>query len=806
MKTSKRIAATAATGALLIGGAVVLPQAMAGTQTSHMNLACQAMPSAYAGAQDFPTDSPIDVTVNVDSPETVKVGDEIESKFSINPVSVPLPSGLPMGARITEAWRMKLDFQLPDNVDYVSGSIDESKANIKGFKILRVNESGNADANGRILRLADANNSTIANGPNSNTSSPAGVRYTISGSTLNLTFPEMTLRTKATKPGAANFGVRTAGASGQYANDANFLTMGASIQAKVGFFPINLTATVRCSPRALANANSPLDERASRLAVVKVEEDKPAQDTSVSVSAANAIAGRPTNLTATVTPGAEGTVVFTSGEMTSATIPVSGGKAVTQMTFPTAGSRQVTATFTPANPKAFNASSGNTTVAVVGQDSALALEAPATINVTEGKVAVSAAVDSKAEGEIAFQLGDGAIVTEKIVSGGARAELPLDGATGIKKIKATYKPSAGSPFAPATQAKDIDVKAAPVTAMTLSGAENEVEAGTKTVIVAKLTPAQGTTSATGKVTFTVAGKETVAEVKDNAAQIEVTPAAEGDVAISAVYAPADKSQSEAKANTTLRVVKPQVKKTATQLTVDLPDSVEKGKNVSAVVTVNPASAAGTVSTMVGAQKVEAPVEGGKATLPLTFPQAGAQNLTFTFAPSDPDAFTESTNNAAITVTEPGETMPEEPSEPSTPGTSTPNTSTEQPTTPTQPKPEIPKEMGDLQITPGASSSGELGLGTVHRMSATVSDKDGSTDAVFGTLKVLVDGAPAKAADGEAQISVVGGKATWDMDAFDAGTHVMTLQFFDEDGNLKASKNVEVTVKNVPAAESNRKGA
>ena len=594
--------------------------------------------------------------------------------------------------------------------------------------------------------------------------------------------------------------MRVAGNAGEFANDANFLTMGASIQAKLGIVPINLTAAVRCSPRPLANPNSPLDQRASRLITVKVEEDKPAQETSVSVSAAKATAGEPAELTAEVSPAeATGTVVFKSGSMTSAEIAVEKGIAKTQMTFPEAGSHQVTAIFTPADNKKFNSSSGQQNVTVEGQDAGLQLQAPESVNAEDGKFDVTATVNPKAEGTVEFSLADGSVVTQKVEGGKATTSLPIGDATGTAELKAVFKPSTGSPFKTATATKNVDIKAAAKTTLALT-AEGEATVGKPLSVIAQITPSEGTKEAKGEVTFRYNGAEKKVQVKDNKAALELTPDTAGELTITADYAPADRTQSVATAETTLNVAQKEETQTNVSLKVALPQSVEKGKPVEANVTVTPDNAAGKVSTIVEGEKIEADVANGSATLPLTFNKGGAQKLTFTFTPTDAEKFTDATDSTDITVTEPGEVMPEEPDE--NPGKETPGGDDSGEENPVEQSPDVPDEINDVVITPGETLSGDVVLGEVEGKTATVTIKDAGGKAVFGTLKVLVDGKPAQLDGKDYEIAVVGGKAKWKMDIFDAGKHVVTLQFRDSKGELKGSKNIEINVKNVEVGPSN----
>lgn len=163
------------------------------------------------------------VSVNVTSPTDVEIGEEFTTTYSIDPVSVEVPS-LPLGARLETASRLKLDFALPDGVTFVGSNIDESNANLNGLHVLQVNEAGYPDENGRILRLTSADNATIGNGPNSSRNSHGGIRYDITGSHIDLRFPVIQLNLRADTEGDKHFGVRTAGAAGNFGADENFLT------------------------------------------------------------------------------------------------------------------------------------------------------------------------------------------------------------------------------------------------------------------------------------------------------------------------------------------------------------------------------------------------------------------------------------------------------------------------------------------------------------------------------------------------------------------------------------------------------
>ncbi|HJD90269.1 MAG TPA: hypothetical protein K8V33_05175 [Corynebacterium urealyticum] len=299
----KKVISTTATLALLGGGMLFIPQAsLAETTSASMSLSCQAVPStSLAGPQEFSTDN---VTVNIDAPKSVRIGEEFRAGFSIDPVEVELPS-LPLRAQMESASRLKLDMALPAGVEFLGAEIDESKSNLKGMKVLQVDAAGNPSSTGEFLRVTSSNNATIGNGPNSSRNREGGIKYTLNGSKIDLRFPEITLRLKAKTAGEKALGVRTQGDAGTFARDENFLTMLGKVSVPIPFVG-TIWAPVQCSPRASATA--PLDTRAAKLASVTVED---ASEVALNLEATGTpVAGQPATLSARLEPAAEGTVEF----------------------------------------------------------------------------------------------------------------------------------------------------------------------------------------------------------------------------------------------------------------------------------------------------------------------------------------------------------------------------------------------------------------------------------------------------------------------------------------------------------------
>ncbi|MFO6504788.1 Ig-like domain repeat protein [Corynebacterium freneyi] len=638
----RKFTAFASAAAVAVAGFVVLPMALADevTKPASMSLTCKATPDKFVGAQTFSAD---DVSVNVTSPTDVEIGEDFSTTFTIDPVSVAVPS-LPLGAQLRTASRLKLDFALPEGVDFVGADIDESNANLQGMRVLRVNESGYEDPNGRILRLTSANNDTIGNGPKSSKNSHAGIRYNITGSTIDLRFPVIKLNMRADTEGDKNFGVRTAGNAGNYGADENFLTMLGDVRA----LGSTIWAPVQCSPRASESA--PIDARASQLTTVKVNPKPAAVDTSMSLGGvSDAVAGTPVELTAAIEPAdAAGTVVFSSGEHVSEPVEVVDGRATGELTFPEAGEYQVTAAFTPANAEAHTASSTTGTVTVAGRSANLAVTAAESAP-ARGHVEATATVEPGATGTVAFRIGEGAEVTADVVDGTATATVPTGTAPGAQTLTAEFRPTTGSPFAPAKAETPIEITAITETALELSGLDQPVHPGETVTLSAEVLPAENTETAAGQVIFTIEGRDIPADVADNRASIEVIPDRGGEFPVKARFVPADETQTPAEAAGTLTVIAAG----DTAITAEAPTGVEPMVEAPTTVTVSPA-AAGTVTATIDGRKITAEVnpEDGTATLPLIFPREGEYSVPVEFTPADPRTAKAARTTIDVTVAAP----------------------------------------------------------------------------------------------------------------------------------------------------------
>ncbi|MDK8791131.1 Ig-like domain-containing protein [Corynebacterium sp. MSK039] len=734
----KKVISTTATLALLGGGMLFIPQAsLAETTSASMSLSCQAVPSAAAGPQEFSTDN---VTVNIDAPKSVRIGEEFRAGFSIDPVEVELPS-LPFGAKMQSASRLKLDMALPAGVEFLGAEIDESKSNLKGMKILQVDAAGDPSPTGEFLRVTSSDNATIGNGPNSSRNREGGIKYTLNGSKIDLRFPEITLRLKAKTPGEKALGVRTQGEAGTFARDENFLTMLGKVSAP---FVGTIWAPVQCSPRTSASA--PLDTRAAKLASVTVED---ASEVALNLEATGTpVAGQPATLSARLEPAAEGTVEFTSGSL-KASAPVVDGVATADLTFPITGEHEVTASFQPKNSGEFKPATATTTVTVAGQDAALNVEVPENAP-ARSRVEVKATVAQGAEGTVRFRLGD-STVTARVNDGVATAELPTGPNPGQQEITAEFTPAPRSAFAAGTASAPITIDAVTGTTIELRADQTgPVRPGQPVSISATVTPAENTERAEGTVEFLIDGERITRTLEDHAASVEFTPDREGDFPVEAKFIPADDTQTPAEDVLTVQVKGA----TETQLEVAAPQSVEPLVETPTTVTVTPA-AAGTVTAVIDGRRISAEVQEGTgtATLPLVFPREGEFEVPITFVPANPADAKRATTTTTITVAAPA--------------------------------------ASDVAIALDGPDAAEKGQSTSY--TATLTPEVGSQRSVTGFLEILIDGKPVTK-DGEtARIPVVEGIAEFDVLWNRAGAQELTAVFHNASGEEVSRTATTVTV-------------
>ncbi|SDE69945.1 hypothetical protein SAMN05444580_1401, partial [Rhodococcus tukisamuensis] len=282
------ITAGAVVGITMLGGV----PAQAAPITTTFKAACLVTPSAVAG----PTTEAQDSSVSIDAPATVNAGEEYDVTIAPPPISYPNSVS---GASVQNVSRIKIDVAVPQNAEFLGATIvPGTGSGLSGVtpNVLRVNENGNVDPNGTIIRLS-GNNSVIGNGPGASKNSEGGiVAKAVSGEKTTFQLPQVKARLKAGPSGNVDIKLRTAGEAGAWGNDKNFLT----------FLPkatlvITAWAPTQCTPRNTGGAADPLNSGAGPLATTTITEaDK--QTTTTVVAPGSVKNGSEVTLTANVNP------------------------------------------------------------------------------------------------------------------------------------------------------------------------------------------------------------------------------------------------------------------------------------------------------------------------------------------------------------------------------------------------------------------------------------------------------------------------------------------------------------------------
>lgn len=176
----RRIAAPIAATALASGVILAGIPASAAPVTTTFGTSCLATPSAVAG----PTTQSQSGSVIVDAPESVGAGETFEVTIQPGPIAFP---GSASGATVQNVSRIKVDVDVPANATLVEATIvPGTSAGLSGVapNILRVNENGNVDPNGTILRLS-GNNQVIGNSPSSSINSEGGIVVKATGKNVD---------------------------------------------------------------------------------------------------------------------------------------------------------------------------------------------------------------------------------------------------------------------------------------------------------------------------------------------------------------------------------------------------------------------------------------------------------------------------------------------------------------------------------------------------------------------------------------------------------------------------------------------
>jgi hypothetical protein len=338
-KSVRRVLALSAASIAGITAIQPTPAAFAAVKTVTFTASCLATPSAVAG----PTAMSQESSLGVDAPDTVEPGQEFEVTIVPPPISVPNEVS---GASVKSVSRIKIDVDMPANAEFLGSTIVAgTSVGLSGTapSLIRVNENGSPDANGKVLRLSGGNQ-TIGTGPSTSKNPEGGISAVAqSGAETTFRLPQVKARLKAGPSGTIDLKLRTGGAAGQWANDANFLT----------FLPkasliITAWAPTQCTPRD--SATGPLNRGADPLATVRILEADKATTTTLAVPS-TVKNGDTATLTANVAPAANGgTVQFSlNGDDLGAPVDVVNGKASIDHKFETDGEFDVKAVFSGTN-------------------------------------------------------------------------------------------------------------------------------------------------------------------------------------------------------------------------------------------------------------------------------------------------------------------------------------------------------------------------------------------------------------------------------------------------------------------------
>lgn len=430
-----------AVGATVVAGAAVLGAgtASADPTTVSFNNACRATPSSsLAGG---PQDQVEEASVTVDAPATVAPGEEFDVLISPPPISVPNDPG--SGASLTSVSRLKIDMEMPQNAQFISGTVvPGTGSGLSGVapNVLVVDDQGNVNPNGQIIRLS-GNNQTIGNGPSSSKSSEGGIKASATGG-ANTTFqlPQVRARLKAAAPGEIQLKLRTAGAAGNFGNDANFLTFLPRVNAPVVG---TVWAPTQCSPRD--TPGGPLNQGAGPLTTVEVR--RAVVDTTTYLDGPSAVTnGGEFTLNATVVPTPDsGQVQFIrDGADLGAPVDLVDGKASLTETLDVDGDYVYEAKFLGAEFS--NPSSGSKTVTVTSQDiqTTTSVTGPDHDAYRDEPVNLTAKVEPGVSGgTVTFEVDGTVVGTADVMDDGA-AVLPHTFATnGTHRVIARYSGAEG---------------------------------------------------------------------------------------------------------------------------------------------------------------------------------------------------------------------------------------------------------------------------------------------------------------------------------------------------------------------------
>ena len=555
----RRVAVPITSVAVVAGMMLVGAPANAGTIT--FNSAC------VAGSIIGDVQKNVGASMSVDAPTSVMAGETFTYRIKPNASSYPDKDS---GATTTNLSRIKYDYELPANTEWVSGAVVPGTAigldNVAP-SVLLVNDAGQPAANGRVIRLS-GNNEVIGNGTNNNAKAEGGIRVLKSKKNLDgsassgdtwYQLPAIDVTVTALAPGVITPRVRITGNAANHGAMESFSTS----LAKASFAGTQWAPT-RCTPRDSKDAA--LNAGGGPLATITVSNPGPVivdSTTTLNVPA-TAKTGTAVDLTATVAPaGATGTVDFKDGATIIGTSPVSNGTATLNHAFTTDGSHSITAVYS--GDATNRTSTSDASVVEVSTDPVI-VDTTTTLNVpgaatTGDSVELFALVadndNNPAEGgTVQFSI-DGTNVGGTVAVVGGSAKLDHAFAVGTHSVGAVYSGAGTFQGSTATAASIVVTDPAPVELNTVTTLTVPATAtkGAAVNLSASVKTEAGDPVTSGTVTFmdgtTAIG--TAVNVVNGQATLSYPFAQTGDRHITAVYSGASGMKESVSAASTITV-------------------------------------------------------------------------------------------------------------------------------------------------------------------------------------------------------------------------------------------------------------
>ncbi|MBN9644105.1 hypothetical protein ACFSSC_02255 [Corynebacterium mendelii] len=758
----RRKITAALSAAALATAAVIVPIQVASAKETTTEVrypqTCFAVPDKLAPPK---TNTGQSVTVKVTSTPNVQVGKYVKARLKVIPEE-SIVDGLPPGAKVTNNARIKADYQLPEGMKLMSASLKNTPStNVSGLSAFTVNENGEKDENGRILRIASADNATIGNSPNASKKGTGNANYAVQRNRIFWELPELILTFQAIRTGEFSFGTRWKnGADQPNANDKAYITFNAVTDA--GALIGKVFAPTYCTPRE--DTGSKFYEKAKHLYTWTVTEEvqkPPAQDTNVTIATTSVKAANAFNFVeATVSPSdAEGTVEFSAaGEQASDT--VTDGHVKASLFFKNPGKIPLKARFIPANAEDFKPSEATATVKVGASPAEFVLAVSPTAN-QDTTVTASTFIGEGAEGTVTFTLEGATPVTVKVDQGNAVARIPVGKKLGSRKITAEFKAAAGSPIADGDSEGVIEVTENTSTSLTLEGPTTVVTPGKRAEFTATVTPKKGGSKDTsGTVAFTAGAVTKQVPVTNGRAIAEMIIDQPGLNPVSAEYFP-DKGSGQT--NTTAETTVVAAQRETPTLTPTAPANLKPFTPTPMQVVVATASGAparGTVIARVHGRTTKAELSNGTAFVDITVTSTGETPVEVSYVPSEDSLLSPISDIVPVTATD--------------------NESGEGALNIALVEAEIPHE---------ADADKPISIDVAVKNTET-----DSTDGVNGYLVVTINNKALQESGQPAKIPVINGKAGFDLTFKGGGQQPVQIDFFDGSGNSLGSQSYSINIK------------